>query len=102
MELIQEVDMDQDKSIETLAEQLREAFANEDYIKASELLSELGQKSPLHRDGIFYRIQLAEMIGDHELAVVLAASARVLFGLDIEMQNLCWAIFAQDEQYTET
>ena len=58
---------------------------------------ELGRKSPLHREGIFYRIQLAEMIGEHELAVVLAASARVLFGLDIEMQNLCWLILSQED-----
>lgn len=80
-----------------LAQRLREAFDGERYEQASELLFQLGQKSPLNRDAVFYRIQLAELIGEHELAVVLAASARVLFGLDIEMQNLCWFVLAQEK-----
>jgi len=79
---------------DTLALEMKEAFEQEQYEKASELLSYISKKSPLHRDGIFYRIQLAELIGEHELAVVLAASARVLFGADIEMQNLCWRILS--------
>lgn len=78
-----------------LAEKLQAAFAEERYEDAGELLSLLCEKSPLHREGIYYRIQLAELIGEHELAAVLAASARIVFGLDIEMQNLCWFIFSQ-------
>ena len=80
---------------EELVERLRQAFDSERYEDASELLSRLSGKSPLHRDGLYYRIQLAELIGEHELAVVLAASARILFGVDIEMQNLCWFILGQ-------
>lgn len=77
---------------DALAQRMEEAFLEEQYEEASELLSELSQKSPFHRKGIYYRIQLAELIGEHELAVVLAASARVLFGRDVEMQQLCWLI----------
>lgn len=84
-----------DGTADRLAQRIGEAFEQEQYEEASELLSELSRKSPLHRDGIYYRIQLAELIGEHELAVVLAASARVLFGLDVDMQQLCWFILSQ-------
>lgn len=86
---------DWENPVADLAQRLRKAFDEGRYEEASGLLCQLGQKSPLHRDAVFYRIQLAELIGEHELAVVLAASARVLFGLDIEMQNLCWFVLAQ-------
>lgn len=86
-----------DGAEENIAERLREAFDSGRYEEASELLSQLSRKSPMHRDGIYYRIQLAELIGEHELAVALAASARILFGLDIEMQNLCWFVLAREE-----
>jgi len=82
--------------VANLAQLLRKAFDEGQYEEACELLSRLSKKSPLHRDGIFYRIQLAELIGEHELAVVLAASARVLFGLDVEMQSLCWFVLTKE------
>lgn len=93
---IQQFD-EEDGEVYTLAQQLREHFEREEYEQTCEILSRLSRKSPLHKDGIFYRIQMAELIGEHELAVVLAASARVLFGLDVEMQNLCWSILSQEE-----
>lgn len=92
---IQQLD-GKDGEAQFLAQQLQEQFAQEQYEQACETLVKLGRKSPLHREGIYYRIQLAEIIGEHELAVVLAASARILFGLDLEMQNLCWFILSQE------
>lgn len=92
---IQVIDSRKNGPAETLAQSLRKNFEAGRYEEASNLLCELSQKSPLHRDGTFYRIQLAELIGEHELAAVLAASARVIFGLDTEMQSLCWCILAQ-------
>lgn len=97
MEQIQRLD-GESSGADVLAQQICEAFQKEQYEQASELLSELSKKSPLHREGIYYRIQLAELIGEHELAVVLAASARVLFGQDVEMQQLCWFILGPEMQ----
>lgn len=91
VEQIQAIDSD-GGTVDILAQELKEAFEQGQYEQASELLSRVSKKSPLHRNGIYYRIQLAELIGEHELAVVLAASARVLFGLDMEMQRLCCAV----------
>lgn len=93
---IQQFD-DSDGTAGALAQRLKDYFERGDYENACETLSQLSRKSPLHRDGIFYRIQMAELIGEHELAIVLAASARILFGLDIEMQSLCWFTFSQEE-----
>jgi len=96
-ELIQRLDC-KDGTAEALSCQLEEAIEQEQFEKASNLLSDLSRKSPLHHNGIYYRIQLAELIGEHELAVVLAASARVLFGLDSEMQQLCWSVMALESE----
>lgn len=82
--------------VNRLAAQLRQSCEEEQYEEASELLTELSEKSPLHRYAVYYRIFLAELVGEHELAVVLAASARVLFGLDVEMQELCWLVIGRE------
>lgn len=86
----------EDGTAQLLAQQLQAQLAREELEAACETLAQLSRKSPLHRDGIYCRIQMAEVAGEHELAVVLAASARVLFGLDAEMQSLCWLVLSQE------
>jgi len=97
MEQVQQLD-GKDGEVEVLAKQMKISFEQEQYEEVSDLLAKLSKKSLLHRDGLYYRIQMTELIGEHELAVVLATSARVLFGLDVEMQELCWFILAREER----
>ncbi len=80
---------DYNKKVRQLSENLKIAFYSAEFETASELLSELCNINPIDRDAIFYRIQMLELIDEHELAVILSCSARVLYGLDYDMQCLC-------------
>ena len=81
-------DKHQRNEINNLENELKIEFNSQNFEKVSEIIFKLSEIDPLNRDLLYYRIQMLEIIGEYELAVILSASARVLFGLDYDMQCL--------------
>ena len=89
---------DDTQEVKALEPQLTACMDSEDYEQACSLLEELSHKSPFNRTAMFCRIQLAVLTEDAELACVLACTAKVLWPLDPQMQQLCWGVL---DMYTQ-
>lgn len=90
--------VDDTQEVKALEPQLTACMDSEDYEQACSLLEELSYKSPFNRTAMFCRIQLAVLTEDAELASVLACTAKVLWPLDPQMQQLCWGVL---DMYTQ-
>lgn len=90
--------LDDTEQVKALESQLAACMDSEDYEQACALLDELSCKSPFNRTAMFCRIQLAALTEDAELASVLACTAKVLWPLDPQMQQLCWGVL---DMYTQ-
>lgn len=90
--------LDDTEEVRALEPRLTACMEAEDYEQACTLLNELSCKSPFNRTAMFCRIQLAVLAEDAELASVLACTAKVLWPMDTQMQQLCWAVL---DMYTQ-
>lgn len=85
---------DADERVGLLTERMWNAMAAGQYAEASDAMTQLSVLSPCNRDAMSCRLQLAVLIEEYELAAVLAGTARVLWPVDMEMQQLCWSVFS--------
>ncbi|WP_179215665.1 glycosyltransferase [Paenibacillus sp. MY03] len=91
--LVEEIDSrDRDDSLTEKENLLIESFQQEDMAKACDLIEEISQQSPLNRIAMYYRIYVATLIDEFPLALVMAASAKVLWPNDMDIQLLYWNI----------
>lgn len=92
-ELVEAFDlMDRDDYLLDKENQLIESFQQEDLDKVCELIEEISLQSPLNRIAMYYRIYVATLIDEFPLALVMAASAKVLWPNDKDIQLLYWNI----------
>lgn len=73
-------------------EELIAAFQQEDFERACDLIEEIGKVCPFSMVAMYCRIYIAAMIGESELANVLASAAKVLWPNERDIQLLYWDI----------
>ena len=65
-----------------------------DYENCYDLVEEVSIKANLNREAMYYRLLLLEHFSQHDVALILAYTARVIFNYDKEMLDLCNNIIA--------
>lgn len=83
---------DRDDSLLEKENLLFESFQQNDLEKVCDLIEEITLQSPLNRMAMYYRIYVATLIDEFPFALVMAASAKVLWPYDKDIQLLYWNI----------
>jgi hypothetical protein len=83
---------DRSPAVILMEESLLTAMQNEELERACDLIEEICIVSPFSMIAMYYRIYIAALIGEKELAGVLVAAARVLWPNERDIQLLYWEI----------
>jgi glycosyltransferase involved in cell wall biosynthesis len=82
-----------------LENELTKAFQKGGYDKVCDLLEAIANQCPFSRVAFYYRIRMAVLIKNMNLALLLVATAKVLWPFDKEIQELYWSLQEEAEEF---
>lgn len=80
---------DRTSEVRAAEEELANCWNAGRYEECEALIQEISVAANFNREAIYYRIQLAELLGQHTIAVILAYTVKNIFDYDIELVALC-------------
>jgi len=84
--------LDDSDQVKTLESRLDECSHAENYAGICDLIEQISRVSPLNYSAMYYRIQMAILAEEWELASALCHTGRTLWPQDTQMQMLCWSL----------